>query len=1147
MQSTAPAVRIRSCCVHGGHRRTLPARLASRRSTASASARRCLDTMTRVRRSGRCCACWSPPRSSPPAAGTPRTCASPTTRPSRRRCSGPTARCSPPSTASRTASRSRSTAMAPSLPKAVVAIEDERFFDHDGVDARGVVRALTRDVQEGNLDEGGSTITQQYVRAVMLGPEKDLERKLREAVMAVQLEHRYSKRTILERYLNTIYFGNGAYGVQAAARRYFGQDAARPRPRPESALLAGVIRAPETYNPFMAPGPRARPPQRGARPARATSTGSPAADVARARAAPLGLAPPADRRAATPRRTSSSRSRKLILANQAFGATADQRRRLLLEGGLRIHTTLDPQHAGPRRAGRGPGDLASPRPTPRPRSSRSIPATGQVKAYVGGSDFWGAGAVGEGRSRRHRLLRASGSGCRQAGQHVQAVRARAPRSTPGVPLSQTYDAPASLTIPQPGGQEPWVVNNYDGSGRGRMDLTEATVNSVNTVYAQLVMDIGAQPVVDLADEDGRPLAAARRCRPPRSGATARPCSTWRRRTTRSPATGCTPTPVLVTRVTTQRRHACSTRRRSSGTRVLSETTARTITGVLQQVVNRGTGVNARIGRPVAGKTGTSDDWADAWFVGYTPELVTAVWVGLPRRRATDAAADDADHGHRRIVARADLAAVRRRARSPRRRSRRSPRPRRPTTPTTTAPDADASRTTPALGRSGCPSPTRPRTLRDAGYRVRLRDAPSREYPPGHRVRPRTRSAGPAGASPARRSPSTCPNGPPRSVTRAERARRLRRRGRGDAAAPRASRCRSSCAPEPPPGSPTRAGRVWKQSPISGAARGRRHPGDRQRQPRALTRRPASPRPRLARRHAGGAQAARPPRIPRPPRHEITVLRLTERRRAACACCATTSTGARSCSNDSDARCTSCSLPVRRRHEILCSTAARVWRPAARGLACPPVRRRAGGSSTSSASSGRRSIVRARCGPSCTRSPCAAPAHRRARRRACGARARRRPPVERLRGRRRLQARRPGWPARRARVRPSPPHPTSCVSERERSGRGRAARCGRSRPDCSSTSSRSVEAAGQRAERGVGPRPGRAMRRGSGGRRCRTRRAAPRRRDRGRARRRSSPQCAGSRLRRAEAGEHEAARPRSISPSTSKSCTAIRRENCTGLS
>ena len=112
-----------------------------------------------------------------------------------------------------------------SCPRAVIAIEDERYYEHGGFDVRGILRALTHNIEKGRLAEGGSTITQQYVRAVMLGNQKSLKRKLREAVMAMQLEQRYSKKTILERYLNTVYFGNGAYGVQAAARTYFGKDA----------------------------------------------------------------------------------------------------------------------------------------------------------------------------------------------------------------------------------------------------------------------------------------------------------------------------------------------------------------------------------------------------------------------------------------------------------------------------------------------------------------------------------------------------------------------------------------------------------------------------------------------------------------------------------------------------------------------------------------------------------------------------------------------------------------------------------------------------------------------------------------------------------------------------------------------------------
>ena len=143
-------------------------------------------------------------------------------------------------------------AMGDYLPTAVVAIEDARYFEHRGVDPRGILRALTRDVRAGRAAEGGSTITQQYVRAVLLSPERDLRRKVKEAVLAVQLERQYSKRTILERYLNLVYFGNGAYGVQAAARTYFGVDA-EALTLAQAAFLAGVIRSPGDYDPYQHP------------------------------------------------------------------------------------------------------------------------------------------------------------------------------------------------------------------------------------------------------------------------------------------------------------------------------------------------------------------------------------------------------------------------------------------------------------------------------------------------------------------------------------------------------------------------------------------------------------------------------------------------------------------------------------------------------------------------------------------------------------------------------------------------------------------------------------------------------------------------------------------------------------------------------
>ena len=409
----------------------------------------------------------------------------------------------------------------------------------------------------------------------MLGPEKDLERKLREAVMAVQLEHRYAKRTILERYLNTIYFGNGAYGVQAAAHRYFSRDVG-DLDLAQSALLAGLIRSPETYNPFEAAGAARSPGATRSSTGSATLRRSPAAEVAAARAQPLGLAPP----------PTDNRVPGAVLRRAGQQAGPEQhgvrRHRGPAPAAAARRRPAHPHHAGPEDAGTGravrrPRDLgardgsrrgagrdrARPPGTSRPTSAARTTGEPQPWAQVDLADI---------------DCYEVGQGCRQAGSTFKPFVLAAALDA-GVPLTRTYDAPASLTIPQPGGQEPWLVNNYDGSGRGEMNLTEATVSSVNTVYAQLVMDLGAQPVVDLAAKMGirSPLVAGpvRRAR----AATARPSSTWRPRTRRSPATASTPIrssspgsrPVTA---------PCCTRRRSRRTRVLSETTARTITGVL---------------------------------------------------------------------------------------------------------------------------------------------------------------------------------------------------------------------------------------------------------------------------------------------------------------------------------------------------------------------------------------------------------------------------------------------------------------------------------------------------------------------------------------------------------------------------------------
>ncbi len=695
-------------------------------------------------------------------------------------------------------------AMAPSFPKAVVAIEDERFFDHDGVDARGVLRALTRDIQAGDLSQGGSTITQQYVRAVMLGPEKNLERKLREAVMAIQLEHRYSKQTILERYLNTIYFGNGAYGAQAAAHRYFNRDVGT-LDLAQSALLAGVIRSPEHYNPFVAPDTaRARRNEvldRLDRLHRAT-----AAEVAAAKAQPLGLAPPpTDGRYPAPYFV--AQVSKLVLNDPAFGVTREQRRRLLLEGGLRIHTTLDPKmqalaEDATARVLSGPTDPTGAMVSLDPRS-------GAVRAYVGGSDYWGAQPWSK-VDLADIDCYTPGKGCRQAGSTFKPFVLAAALDA-GIPLTRSYRAPGTLTIPQPGGQAPWLVANYDGSGHGRMDLVDATVDSVNTVYAQLVTDLGVQPVVDLAKQLGirSPQSPVPSAALGSNGATVLDMASAY---DSFAADGVHTAPVLVTKVTTSDGSVLY-RAPITRKRVLSETTARTVNGVLQQVVNRGTGVNARIGRPVAGKTGTSDGWADAWFVGYTPELVTAVWVGFPpeeiemrppRTRITVTGGSWPAEIWQRFAGTA--LAETPVSTFP------DPAPAAASTTTTTRPRLDPNQAT-VVDVDGKAVPDATRLLRAAGFRVRLRYAASRRVPQGLVMDqvPRAGTATDLGTLVT----IVVANGPPKQVAVPnvlgtypdEAAATLRSAGFVVSITVKA---------EPPPGNPARAGRVWMQSPIAGA-------------------------------------------------------------------------------------------------------------------------------------------------------------------------------------------------------------------------------------------------------------------------------------------------------------------------------------------
>ncbi len=503
--------------------------------------------------------------------------------------------------------------MAPALADAVVAIEDHRFWERDsGVDLKAIGRALQTNVEEGRIVEGGSTITQQYVRNVLLTRDQTVHRKLREAVLSIQLERKYTKAEILERYLNEVYFGNGAYGAQAAADRYFAKPAAELQLH-EAALLAGVLRAPSDYDPIAHPD-TARRRRDAVLDAMSKHGFASPTDVADAKRAPIEVS-----------NTSWSRNttapyfveavKRWFLANPAFGTTESEREQLLYQGGLRIETTLDLRRQFIAEAAVR-NIVVDPANDPAASLVSIDPDNGHVVAYVGGHDYWGEEPWAQ--------FDLAGQAKRPTGSTFKPFVLTA-ALTAGIPLDREFDAPAQITIPLVG-QEPWVVNNYGDEGFGKLDLLEATVRSVNTVYAQLIMAVTPTSAIETASAAGvrsdlRPYpSAALGLNEASVVDLASAYSTFA-------ADGLHAEPVIVTKVVDARGtvlHEELPRRE----RVFDETIVRTLNHVLEQVVTRGTGAEARIGRPVAGKTGTSDDWKDAWFVGSTPQLTTAVWVGF---------------------------------------------------------------------------------------------------------------------------------------------------------------------------------------------------------------------------------------------------------------------------------------------------------------------------------------------------------------------------------------------------------------------------------------------------------------------------------------------------------------------------------------
>jgi penicillin-binding protein 1A len=500
-----------------------------------------------------------------------------------------------------------------SLIDAVLASEDARFYQHEGFDLKSIARAALVNLDAGEVVQGGSTITQQYVKNTYFRhPARTFKRKARELRLALEVERQYSKDEILERYLNTLYWGEGAYGVRAAAETYFGHGASSLSLR-ESALLAAIIKSPAYYDPRDHPANA-----RGRRNYvldRMLSLGKITREEARdARRSGLGVTsrPP---RIATRRPYFVEAVKREILSDRRFGSNERDRARSLYTGGLKIETTLEPRlQSAAERAVRDilnqPGDPEAALVALRPR-------TGRIVAMVGGSSWT--------RSQVNLALgRAGGGSGRQPGSAFKPIDLATALES-GIPMATEYaSGPVSFTFDD---GSTWSVSNAEGGGYGSLPLDEALVHSVNGVYARLAMDVGPDRIASQAQLMGveskldvYPSIAL--------GTSAVSVLDMASAYGTLANYGRAIEPTTIRRVTLPNGEVLAPEQ-DTVEAALSAGNAYQITKVLEEAVERGTGTAAQIGRPVAGKTGTTNNFTDAWFVGYTPELVTAVWVGYP--------------------------------------------------------------------------------------------------------------------------------------------------------------------------------------------------------------------------------------------------------------------------------------------------------------------------------------------------------------------------------------------------------------------------------------------------------------------------------------------------------------------------------------
>lgn len=499
------------------------------------------------------------------------------------------------------------------LVQAVIAVEDKGFWEHHGVDAEAIGRALLQNVEAGGIEQGGSTITQQLIKNVVVGTDLNLERKIPEAAMAIRLEDQLSKEEILEAYLNTVYFGAGAYGARAAAEVYFGADVG-DLDWPQSALLAGLIANPTAAEPT-------RHPERAAQ-RRAIVLAS-LLDQGKIRQwqhdAWVDLPVPSERHVPAEWEPSNyfiEEVRRRLLDDPRLGETVEERTEALFSNGLRVYTTYDP-------IAQAQAEAAVAEHLPDDPRNFAIalaavePGSGQVRALIGGPGF---------DSFEFNIATQKG---RPTGSAFKTF-VLAAAMEKGIRPYDIVNGVGRCDFNNPGGYpNPYRVDNF-GGGRGSVGtIWSQTLRSSNCAFVRLGIIVGLSNVASTAasmgittDLSDLPLSM------PLGPKDVTPLDMASAYATVA-NDGLAVDPIFITRVE-DRDGNVLIENTPAPVRAISEQSARLVTAMLKANVRGGTGTRARLpDQEAAGKTGTAQDFYDAWFVGFTPYLSTAVWIGNP--------------------------------------------------------------------------------------------------------------------------------------------------------------------------------------------------------------------------------------------------------------------------------------------------------------------------------------------------------------------------------------------------------------------------------------------------------------------------------------------------------------------------------------